>query len=69
MTNDNKNKPFFCYSKKLKDELVAQGIRYASRGIHEKTQKPFWVFMPIIVGIFSKVYMIFPYCQWAVYGL
>ena len=46
MINDNKNKPFFCYSKKLKDELVEQGIRYTSRGIHEKTHKPFWMFMP-----------------------
>ena len=27
MINDNKNKPFFCYSKKLKDELVEQGSK------------------------------------------
>lgn len=43
---ENKYKPFFCYSKKLKDELVERGIRYSSRGVHEKTLKPFWVFMP-----------------------
>lgn len=38
------NKPFFCYSKKLKEELDAQGIRYITRGIHEKSKRPYWVY-------------------------
>ena len=46
MNNDNKNKPFFCYSKQLKNELIEHGIKYESRGIHDKTHKPFWMFMP-----------------------
>ena len=44
--NNNKDKPFFCYSKKLKDELSARGIRYTFRGIHERTHIPFWMYMP-----------------------
>lgn len=43
---ENYNKPFFCYSKKLKEELVAKGIRYLTRGIHEKTGRPYWVYAP-----------------------
>ena len=40
MCNDlNKNKPFFCYSKKLKEELDSVGIRYVSIGHHDKICK------------------------------
>ena len=46
MNNDNRNKPFFCYSKKLKDELSEQGIRYTFRGVHDITHMPFWMYMP-----------------------
>ncbi len=42
----NNNKPFFCYSKKLKDELSAIGIRYVSIGKHDKTGNIYWLYMP-----------------------
>lgn len=44
----NYEKPFFCYSKKLKEELANHDIRYITRGVHEKTQKPYWVYPPTI---------------------
>ena len=38
--------PFFCYSKKLRDELSAAGFRYVTVGIHDKTGNPYWLYMP-----------------------
>lgn len=38
----NNDKPFFCYSKKLKDELSAIGIRYVSIGKHDKNEFIDW---------------------------
>lgn len=47
MNNElNKNKPFFCYSKKLKEELDSVGIRYVSIGHHDKTGNVYWLYMP-----------------------
>lgn len=34
--NEYKN-PFFCYSKKLRDELTNAGFRYVLVGRHDKT--------------------------------
>ena len=45
---ENHDKPFFCYSKKLKEELAERGIRYLTRGIHDKTGKPYWVYSPTV---------------------
>ena len=40
------DKPFFCYSKKLRDELTDVGIRYVAIGKHDKTGNPYWLYMP-----------------------
>ncbi len=39
-------KPFFCYSKKLRDELTDAGIEYVAVGKHDKTGNPYWLYMP-----------------------
>ena len=44
----NCDKPFFCYSKKLKEELSMLGIRYLTRSVHEKTGRPYWVYSPTV---------------------
>lgn len=41
-----RDKPFFCYSKKLKEELDKIGIRYVSVGKHDKTGNIYWLYMP-----------------------
>lgn len=38
--------PFFCYSKKLKDELTNAGFRYVTVGRHDKTGNIYWLYMP-----------------------
>ena len=43
--NDYK-KPFFCYSKKLRDELTDAGFEYVAIGKHDKTGNPYWLYMP-----------------------
>lgn len=40
------NNPFFCYSKKLRDELTLAGFRYVAVGVHDKTGNPYWLYMP-----------------------
>lgn len=45
--NEYKN-PFFCYSKKLRDELTSAGFRYVLVGKHDKTGNPYWLYMPTI---------------------
>ena len=42
----NHEKPFFCYSKKLKEELAANGIRYVSIGTNKNSGRPYWLYMP-----------------------
>lgn len=42
----NQDKPFFCYSRTLKNELEAVGIRYVSIGKHDKTGNIYWLYMP-----------------------
>lgn len=37
-------KIFYCYSKPLRDFLVEHGEKHFSKGIHEKTNKKFWMF-------------------------
>lgn len=37
-------KYFYCYSPKMKKFFCENGLRYITRSIHEKTNKPFWVF-------------------------
>lgn len=41
-------KPFFCYSKRLKDELTAAGFEYVAIGRHDKTGNKYWLYMPTI---------------------
>lgn len=41
-------KPFFCYSKKLKDELTFAGFEYVAIGRHDKTGNTYWLYMPTI---------------------
>jgi len=38
-------KPFYCYSIKLKKELLNIGERYITRTFNENTNKYCWVFM------------------------
>ena len=40
------NKPFFCYSKKLKEELDVQGIRYSNIGTNKNSGRPYWLYLP-----------------------
>lgn len=35
---------FYCYSKKLRNELLDNGFKYLHKGINEKTNNPFWAF-------------------------
>lgn len=35
---------FYCYSRKLKDELLENGFSYLHYAQHFKTNKLFWVF-------------------------
>ena len=35
---------FYCYSAKLRKELVDKGIKYLHKGVNEKTNTPFWAF-------------------------
>ena len=44
----NYNTPFFCYSKKLKEELASAGIKYVSVGRHDKTGNVYWLYMPTV---------------------
>ena len=44
---DYKN-PFFCYSRKLRDELKAAGFEYVAVGRHDKTYNPYWLYMPTV---------------------
>lgn len=37
-------KLFYCYSNKLKNELLENGYRYLHSGVHNKTKKTFWVY-------------------------
>jgi len=37
-------KLFYCYSKPLKDFLVASGCFYFTSAIHNETKKKFWLF-------------------------
>lgn len=39
------NNLYYCYSCRLKDFLKSQGFRYETKGIHPKTNKPFFIFM------------------------
>jgi len=39
-------KPFFCYSKKLRDELTVAGFKYVLVGKHDKTGNIYWLYMP-----------------------
>lgn len=39
-------KPFFCYSKKLRDELTSAGFQYVAIGHHDKTGNVYWLYMP-----------------------
>lgn len=39
-------KPFFCYSKKLKDELATAGFKYVAVGQHDKTGNTYYLYMP-----------------------
>lgn len=39
-------RPFFCYSKKLRDELTEAGFKYVAIGEHDKTGNPYWLYMP-----------------------
>lgn len=43
---NNYQKPFFCYSKKLRDELNAAGFEYVAIGRHDKTNHMYWLYMP-----------------------
>lgn len=45
--NDYKN-PFFCYSKKLRDELTKAGFKYVAIGKHDKTGNTYWLYMPTV---------------------
>lgn len=38
-------KPFYCYSIKLKKELLSIGERYIARTFNENTNKYCWVFL------------------------
>ena len=46
MIDINSDKPFFCYSKILKQELDKLGIRYFSTGKHDKTGNRYWLYLP-----------------------
>lgn len=37
-------KYFYCYSPKMKQFFCENGLRYITKSVHEKTNKPFWVF-------------------------
>ena len=39
-------RPFFCYSKRLRDELASAGFRYVAVGKHDKTGNTYWLYMP-----------------------
>lgn len=43
---DKNRKPFFCYSKKLRDELAEAGFRYVTVGRHDKSNNLYWLYMP-----------------------
>lgn len=45
--NNYKN-PFFCYSKKLRDELTEAGFKYSAIGKHDKTGNVYWLYMPTV---------------------
>ncbi len=36
---------FYCYSPKLKDELLSIGERYIAKNLHPKTNKFYWLFL------------------------
>ena len=38
-------KPFYCYSNRLKKELLNIGERYIARTLNENTNKYCWVFL------------------------
>ena len=40
------DRPFFCYSKKLKEELATQGIRYSNIGTNKNSGRPYWLYLP-----------------------
>lgn len=44
MENSMDCKYFYCYSCNLKNFFCDNGLKYITRSIHEKTNKPFWVF-------------------------
>lgn len=35
---------FYCYSPKMKQFFCDNGLRYITKSVHDKTNKPFWVF-------------------------
>ena len=39
-------KPFFCYSRKLRDELAEAGFKYVAVGKHDKTGNTYYLYMP-----------------------
>jgi hypothetical protein len=36
---------FYCYSPKLKCELLEVGERYIAKSIHQKSNKYYWIFL------------------------
>lgn len=38
------NKIFYCYSHPLKEFLIRNGEKHFAKGIHDKTNKKFWMF-------------------------
>lgn len=39
------NKVFYCYSPKLKDELLSIGERYIAKNLHPSTKRFYWLFL------------------------
>lgn len=39
------NEIFYCYSPKLKNELLSIGERYVARNLHPNTKKFYWLFL------------------------
>ncbi len=39
------NKLFYCYSKKLKGFIESNGIRFESKAVHPKSNRPYYLYI------------------------